>query len=149
MQNLTTWFEDSLLPFLGLFAVHQFVENFYTFLQLTLLLISTASSTLHLQALVATPQGNKLQKSRDVLILISLNIWALSLLGLPDAHVWRAVFFIVPQQPLSVGSLLACVLRLLFQRRQVLNANSRGCPMPTQSSGLPNEYGAGILWQVV
>lgn len=104
VQNLTSWFEDSLLPFMALFAFHQFVEHFYSFLQLMLLLISTASSTLHLQALVATPPEHKLQKCRDVIILVSLNIWALSLLGLPDTHVWRAVFFVVPQQPLSVCS---------------------------------------------
>lgn len=99
--NLTSWVEESLLPFMGLFALHQFVENFYSFLQLSLLLISTASSTLHLQAFVATPPEHKLQKSRDVLILVTLNIWALSLLGLPDKNVWRAAFFLLPMRSFS------------------------------------------------
>lgn len=113
MQNLTSWVEESLLPFMGLFALHQFVENFYSFLQLSLLLISTASSTLHLQAFVATPPEHKLQKSRDVLILVTLNIWALSLLGLPDKNVWRAAFFLLPMRSFSVWCCLVCQLSVL------------------------------------
>jgi hypothetical protein len=114
VQDLLTWFQFSLLPFMALFALHHFVENFYTFLQLSLLLISTASSTLHLQAFVATPPEHKLQKSRDVLILVTLNIWALSLLGLPDKHVWRAVFFLLPQQPFTVCGYHPAAMRELF-----------------------------------
>lgn len=102
VQSLTSWVEHNLLPFCALFAVHLFIRNFYSFLQFSLLLISTASSTLHLQAFVATPPEHKLQKSRDVLILVSLNIWALSLLGLPDGHVWRAVFFQLPSETYTV-----------------------------------------------
>jgi hypothetical protein len=102
VQSVATWFENSIGPFLLLLLSLVVIQHFYSIVQLVLLLVSTGSSTLHLQAFVAAPMEHKLAKSRDVLILVNLNIWALSLLGLPDPHVWRAVLMRTPVQPFSV-----------------------------------------------
>lgn len=110
LQSIISWAEQSILPFLALLLTHLFVQHFYSFIQISLLLISTASSTLHLQAVVAAPLEHKLVKSRDVLILVNLNIWALSLLGIPDKQMWRAIFLQVSKESFTVRLLLHDVL---------------------------------------
>lgn len=102
LQSIISWAEQSILPFLALLLTHLFVQHFYSFIQVSLLLISTASSILHLQAVVAAPLEHKLVKSRDVLILVNLNIWALSLLGIPDKQMWQAIFLQVSKESFTV-----------------------------------------------
>lgn len=111
MQSVVAWAEQSILPFLALLLTHLFIQHFYSFIQASLLLISTASSTLHLQAVVAAPQEHTLVKSRDVLILVNLNIWALSVLGIPNQYVWQAIFMQVSKEPLTVRVCLHCSVR--------------------------------------
>lgn len=96
--SIISWAERSILPFMLLLLTHLFIQHFYSFIQVSLLLISTASSILHLQAVVAAPHEHKLVKSRDVLILVNLNIWALSLLGIPNKQMWQAIFLQVSQE---------------------------------------------------
>lgn len=91
-----------------LLLTHLFIQHFYSFIQVSLLLISTASSILHLQAVVAAPHEHKLVKSRDVLILVNLNIWALSLLGIPNKQMWQAIFLQVSQESFTVRCSLPC-----------------------------------------
>lgn len=102
LQSILAWAEQSIAPFVLLLLIHVFIQHFYSFIQVSLLLISTASSTLHLQAVVAAPPEHTLVKSRDVLILVNLNIWALSLLGIPNQHIWRAIFMQVPKDTFTV-----------------------------------------------
>jgi Na+-transporting methylmalonyl-CoA/oxaloacetate decarboxylase gamma subunit len=92
--------------FLVLLLLLFVVRHVFSLVQFAFLLTSTASSTLHLQALVAAPQERKLLKVIDVLIIVSLNIWALSLLGLPDSSVWRAAHLRAPKESLSVRAFI-------------------------------------------
>jgi hypothetical protein len=87
-------------------------RHLFGLVQLAFLLTATASSTLHLQALVAAPQDRKLVKVLDVLVIVCLNIWALWLLGLPDAAVWRALRFRAPRKPWAVRHLRSRPARL-------------------------------------
>eukprot|EP00892_Ulva_mutabilis_P006109 jgi/Ulvmu1/3870/UM018_0089.1 len=106
MESLLAWAEHRILPFFLLLLTHIFIQHFYSFIQGSLLLISTASSTLHLQAVVAAPQEHTLVKARDVLILVNLNIWALSLLGIPDQQMWQAIFMQVSKDDCTLWQCL-------------------------------------------
>lgn len=116
MQSIISWAQQSILPFLILLLGNLFLQHFYTFIQLSLLMISAASSTLHLQAVVAAPLEHKLVKSRDVLILVNLNIWALSLLGIPDNQTWQIIFLQVSQASLTVRRSLRIICAWVLMR---------------------------------
>lgn len=101
MQLLSAWTEQSL-PFVALLALMLVLRNVLSLVQLAFLVTSTASSTLHLQALVAAPPERLPFKIVDVLLIVSINIWALSFLGVPDPVSSRAMHLRVPLHGLSV-----------------------------------------------
>jgi hypothetical protein len=102
LQLVSSWVENHILPYAALLSVLLVLRNFFSLMQLVFLFTSTASSTLHLQALIAAPQERKLFKVVDVLLIVTMNIWALSFLGVPDAAAWRAIHFRLPAQTLTV-----------------------------------------------
>lgn len=100
-QAFVTYLEHAL-PFTLLLLALFFVKHVSGIIQFVFVFVSMSGSTLHLQALIAVPQEQKLYKVMDVLLIVCLNIWALSLLGLPDANMWRAICFQTPQHEFTV-----------------------------------------------
>ena len=101
MQALGAWLEGNAI-FLALLVLLAVFQHAFALVQVAFLVTSTASSTMHLQALVAAPPERKLLKAVDVLVIVSLNIWALTLLNLPDATVLRVTRLRAPTAPLTV-----------------------------------------------
>jgi hypothetical protein len=101
MQMVAGWIENNAAFFCILLLVG-LSRYFFSIIQIFFVATSAASSNLHLQALVATPQEGKLLKAVDVLIIVSINMWALMLLDLPNPVIWRILSFRVPHPPFSV-----------------------------------------------
>jgi hypothetical protein len=103
MQMIASWIENNAVFFCMLLLVGIF-RYFFSIVQIFFVATSAASSNLHLQALVATPQEGKLLKAVDVLIIVSINMWALMLLDLPNAIMWEVLGLRAHHQPpLSVS----------------------------------------------
>ena len=101
LQLFAGWVESNA-AFIVLLLLLALAQHFFALVQLVFVATSAASSTLHLQALVATPAEGKRLKLLDVLIIVSVNVWALTLLGMPNAPIWRALLFRAPAVHYSV-----------------------------------------------
>lgn len=110
MQLFAGWVESNA-AFIVLLLLLAIAQHVYALVQLVFVATSAASSTLHLQALVATPPEGKRLKLLDVLIIVSVNVWALTLLGMPNAPIWRALLFRAPAVHYSVRALRTRCLR--------------------------------------
>jgi len=90
------------VPFLVLFLVVFVVQQFWGLIQYGIVFVSVSGSTLHLQRLVGAQQDTKLYKVLDVLSIVLLNVWALSVMGLPDEEMLRNVTLRPPLDRLDV-----------------------------------------------
>ena len=106
---------DVAVPFLFLFLTVFVVQQFWGLLQYGIVFVSVSGSTLHMQRLVSAQQETKLYKVLDVLSIVLLNVWALSVMGLPDQEMLRNITLRPPREHFDVrhhfspALLLSCI----------------------------------------